>query len=160
MTIVADRASLKQPYAHSTDCRDRTRAALTLRATFCRGRTPRPDDEIVTPSERFVRDEPVRANWKAFVTRNHPDGFDSLGDGVSEAHGVLLRARSRSDAAGIQGDVESPQPMRVSGRSRHTTPSLRSLPIRSECAGRVKAASIAALRSTSAVGEAHSGYHH
>ena len=53
-------------------------------------RTPLPEDEIVALSERFVQDERARANWKAFVTRNHPDGFDSLSDLVNEVRGFLL----------------------------------------------------------------------
>ncbi len=61
-----------------------------LGATFRRRRTPLPDDEIVALSERFVQDERARANWKAFVTRNHPDGFDSLTDLVNEVRSFLL----------------------------------------------------------------------
>jgi hypothetical protein len=61
-----------------------------LQATFRRRRTPLPDDEIVAFSERFVQDERARANWKAFVTRNHPDGFDSLSDLVNEVRRFLL----------------------------------------------------------------------
>jgi predicted nucleotidyltransferase component of viral defense system len=61
-----------------------------LQATFRRRRTQLSDDEIVALSERFVQDERARANWKAFVTRNHPDGFDSLSDVVNEVRSFQL----------------------------------------------------------------------
>ncbi len=61
-----------------------------LQATFRRRRTPLPDHEIVALSERFVQDERARANWKAFVTRNYPGGFDSLSEVVTEVRGFLL----------------------------------------------------------------------
>jgi predicted nucleotidyltransferase component of viral defense system len=61
-----------------------------LHATFRRRRTPLPDDEMVALSERFVQDERARANWKAFVTRSHPNGFDSLSDVVNEVRSFLL----------------------------------------------------------------------
>ena len=66
-----------------------------LQATFRRRRTPLPEDEIVALSERFVQDERARANWKAFVTRNHPDGFDSLSDLVNEVRSFLLAPLER-----------------------------------------------------------------
>jgi hypothetical protein len=62
-----------------------------LQATFRRRRTPLPEDEIVALSERFIQDERARANWKAFVTRNHPGGFDSLSDVVTEVRRFLLQ---------------------------------------------------------------------
>jgi hypothetical protein len=61
-----------------------------LQATFRRRRTRLPDDEIVALSQRFVEDESARANWKAFVTRNRLDGFDSLDDLVNEVRRFLL----------------------------------------------------------------------
>lgn len=61
-----------------------------LQATFRRRRTPLPDDEIVGLSERFVQEERARANWKAYVTKNHPEGFDSLSDLVNEVRSFLL----------------------------------------------------------------------
>lgn len=61
-----------------------------LKATFRRRRTPLPEDEIVALSGRFVEDERARANWKAFVTRNRPDGFDLLADLVTEVRTFLM----------------------------------------------------------------------
>jgi hypothetical protein len=60
-----------------------------LQATFRRRHTSLPDDEIVGFSARFVQDERARANWKSFVTRNHPLGFASLDDVVSEVRDFL-----------------------------------------------------------------------
>lgn len=61
-----------------------------LQATFRRRRTLLSGDEIVALSERFVQDERALANWKAFVTKNHPEGFDSLSDLVHEVRSFLL----------------------------------------------------------------------
>jgi Nucleotidyl transferase AbiEii toxin, Type IV TA system len=61
-----------------------------LQATFHRRRTALPDGEIVGLSDRFLQDERALANWKAFVTRSHPDGFDSLRDVVTEVRAFLL----------------------------------------------------------------------
>lgn len=60
-----------------------------LQATCGRRRTLLPEGEIAALSERFVRDERAQANWKAFVTRNHPAGFDSLSGVVTEVRSFL-----------------------------------------------------------------------
>ena len=60
-----------------------------LRATFRRRGTPLPEAEIVGLSERFVQDTSALANWKAFVTRNHPSNFQSLAQVVVELRRFL-----------------------------------------------------------------------
>lgn len=45
---------------------------------------------MVALSERFVRDEGARANWKAFIRSNRPGDFDSLDQVVFELRRFLL----------------------------------------------------------------------
>ena len=68
---------------------DGSTSVAAIQAMFRRRGTQLPGADMAALSERFVEDDRTEANWKGYVRRERPHGFDSLAQVVMELRALL-----------------------------------------------------------------------